>query len=100
MAYVLRVLPSKITMKVLLTRKFAEVIDDVDLKGHGVGDVLDLSEKEAQLLVAESWAMPDRRHQEVRDHERRRRDDELSHDDRFNSMGSYARTSDTPDRHR
>lgn len=88
-------------MKVLLTRKYAEVIDDVDLKGHGVGDVLDLSEKEAHLLVAESWAMPDRRHhREARDHDGRRREDELLHDDGFNPMRSHVRTSDTPDRHR
>lgn len=86
-------------MRVLLTRKYAEVIDDVDLKGHGVGDVLDLSDKEAQLLVAESWAMPDRRRQE-RDEEGRRREDELMRDDNFNPSSRPARTPDIPDQHR
>ena len=62
-------------MRVFLTRKHADIIDDVDLKGHYVGDVLDLSEAEARLLVAEEWAKPDRRLEPSSGHERRRHDD-------------------------
>jgi hypothetical protein len=43
-------------MRVRLKRKFADRIDDVDLKGRSVGDILDLSERDAMLLVAEGWA--------------------------------------------
>ena len=43
-------------MKVRLIRKFAERIDGVSLEGVRVGDVLDLDEREARLLIAEDWA--------------------------------------------
>ena len=49
------------TMRVRLTRKFADEIDGIDLKGHEVGDVLDLPEPQAHLILAEEWAMPERR---------------------------------------
>ena len=45
-------------MRIRLTRKLAECLDGVDLSRHCVGDVLDLSDREAGLLVAERWAMP------------------------------------------
>jgi hypothetical protein len=48
-------------MRVWLTRKLAESIDDVNLSGRQVGDVLDLSGRDASLLLAEQWALPDRR---------------------------------------
>ena len=48
-------------MKVVLTRKLAESMDGVNVAGQQVGDVLDLTEAEARLLVAERWATPDRR---------------------------------------
>jgi hypothetical protein len=48
-------------MRVWLTRKYAERIDDVDLSGRKVGDVLDLPPRDAALLMAEQWALPDRR---------------------------------------
>jgi hypothetical protein len=48
-------------MKVWLTRKYAERIDGVDLSGRHVGDRIDLPQIEAELLVAEQWALPDRR---------------------------------------
>lgn len=48
-------------MRVVLTKKLADRIDDVDLTGHTKGDVLDLPPAEARLLIAEEWAMPDRR---------------------------------------
>jgi hypothetical protein len=48
-------------MRVRLRRKFADKIDGVDLVGHSPGDLLDLSESEARLLIAEEWACPERR---------------------------------------
>jgi len=48
-------------MKVWLTRKYAERIDGVDLSGRHVGDRIDLPQIEAELLVAEQWALLDRR---------------------------------------
>jgi hypothetical protein len=44
-------------MKVRLTKKLAECIDDVPLSDHRVGDVLDLPAPEARLLLAEGWAV-------------------------------------------
>jgi len=44
-------------MRVRLTRKLAEVIDGIDLRDHAVGDILELSEPEARLLLAEEWAV-------------------------------------------
>jgi hypothetical protein len=48
-------------MKVRLTRKLAECLDGVDVSDRQVGDVLDLPRREAELLVAERWAVPERR---------------------------------------
>jgi hypothetical protein len=48
-------------MKVRLTRKLAECLDGVDVSDRQVGDVLDLTRREAELLVAEQWAVPERR---------------------------------------
>jgi hypothetical protein len=48
-------------MRLLLTRKFADEIDGVDLKTHQVGDVIDLPLPEGRLLIAEEWAIPERR---------------------------------------
>jgi hypothetical protein len=50
-------------MRVFLTRKLAEEIDGISLKGRQVGDVLDLPPNEAHLLLVEEWAMPERRAQ-------------------------------------
>lgn len=48
-------------MKVRLTRKFAAMIDGVDLSNHDVGDVIDLPQRKADLLIAEGWAVEERR---------------------------------------
>jgi hypothetical protein len=48
-------------MKVRLTRKLADVIDGIDVSAYQVGDVLDLPIPEATLLVAEQWAIAERR---------------------------------------
>ena len=48
-------------MRVRLVRKFAEAIDGVDLRGHDVDEVFDVSAGDARLLMAEEWAIAERR---------------------------------------
>jgi hypothetical protein len=43
-------------MVVRLTRKLAEMIDDVDLSEYRVGQRIDLQYRAAMLLIAEGWA--------------------------------------------
>jgi hypothetical protein len=43
-------------MKVRLTRKLAPRMDGVDLNDADVGDVLNLTDAEARILIAEGWA--------------------------------------------
>jgi hypothetical protein len=45
-------------MKVRLTKRFAEFIDGIDLSRAAAGEVLDLSSREAALLILEGWAAP------------------------------------------
>ena len=44
---------------VRLIRKFADMIDGVDLVHAAVGDRLDLSPRDAHVLIAEGWAEPE-----------------------------------------
>jgi len=48
-------------MRVRLTRKLADCLDGIDVSDRHVGDVLDLSPPDARLLLAEQWAIPERR---------------------------------------
>lgn len=48
-------------MKVVLLQKLADRMDGVDVRAYRVGDVLDLTPPEAHLLIAERWAIADRR---------------------------------------
>jgi hypothetical protein len=43
-------------MKIRLTRKFADLINGIDLSKAHAGETLDLSPREAQMLMAEGWA--------------------------------------------
>ena len=43
-------------IRVRLTRKLAERLNDIDLSGRTVGDVLELSDRHAMILLAEGWA--------------------------------------------
>jgi hypothetical protein len=43
-------------MCVRLTRKYADLIDGVDLSAAHVGDRIDLSRHDAEVLIAEGWA--------------------------------------------
>jgi hypothetical protein len=45
-------------MRVRLTRRLAIIIDGVDLSGHGVGDVFEVTRHDGKLLIAEEWAVP------------------------------------------
>jgi hypothetical protein len=67
-------------MKVRLTKKYAERLDDIDLSGRNVGDWLDLPQIEARLLVAEEWAMPERRAHHDATSFRRRANDYVQED--------------------
>ena len=42
----------------MLTRKYAQAIDGIDLSGSEVGARLPLDRHEAQMLIAEGWAEP------------------------------------------
>jgi hypothetical protein len=48
-------------MKVRLVKKLATMMDGVDVSNHDVGDVMDLPERKGRLLVAEGWAVEERR---------------------------------------
>lgn len=45
--------------RVILTRKFANFINGVDLRSVKPGDSLSLSASDARILIAEGWATPD-----------------------------------------
>jgi hypothetical protein len=45
-------------MQIRLTRKLADSIDGIDLSRRCVGDLIDLPEHHADLLIAEGWASP------------------------------------------
>ena len=48
-------------MRVRLVRKLADAIDGVDLRGHQIDEVFDVSTRDARLLMAEEWAIAERR---------------------------------------
>ena len=43
-------------MLVRLAKKLAEMIDGIDLSHCAEGDVIELAERDARLLIAEGWA--------------------------------------------
>ena len=54
-----RNLAAVLTERVLvrLTRKYAEMIDGVNLEHFSVGDRLELTPRDANILIAEGWAV-------------------------------------------
>lgn len=48
-------------MRIRLTRKLAREIDGVDLSHIDVGEVVNLPARKARLLMAEGWAIAERR---------------------------------------
>ena len=63
-------------MKVRLTRKLAPFVDGIDLSSHEVGDVFDLPPEQARLVIAENWAIAERRMSHNSSSEHRRRVDD------------------------
>jgi hypothetical protein len=45
-------------MRLRLNRKLSHFIDGVDLSAYSAGDVIELSEHDAALVMAEGWAVP------------------------------------------
>jgi hypothetical protein len=45
-------------VRLRITRKFANVIDGIDLSHVEAGDDIRLSRRNASLLIAEGWAVP------------------------------------------
>jgi hypothetical protein len=45
-------------MQIRLTRKLANAIDGIDVSRRHVGDLINLPEHDAAMLIAEGWASP------------------------------------------
>ena len=45
--------------RIRLTRKLAERIDGIDLSHRRTGEIMDVSSRDARLLMAEGWASAD-----------------------------------------
>jgi len=45
-------------VKVILTRKLARVLNGIDLTACNEGDVMEIGNQNARLLIAEGWAVP------------------------------------------
>jgi hypothetical protein len=45
-------------VKVILTRKLARVLNGIDLTACNEGDVMEMGNQDARLLIAEGWAVP------------------------------------------
>ncbi len=52
-----RTVERAVSMRVRLIRKLADQLDGVDVSGHSEGDVLELTRRDAELLIAERWAV-------------------------------------------
>ena len=46
------------SMLVRLTKKLASVMNGVDVSSVNVGDILELPESAARMMIAEGWAVP------------------------------------------
>ena len=63
-------------MKVRLTKKLAKQLDGIDVSARQEGDLLDLSPREATVLIEEGWAMLERRERSEPPHGRGGRADD------------------------
>ena len=90
---------------VRLTHKYADVIDDVDLRHYRVGETLELRAHDASLLIAEGWAerIAERRSRHPRakrhtaaDSDNASRRTELPDRDRVDSKAGLARATKPP----
>src|SRR4051812_40718957 len=48
-----------LSRRVRLIRKVGDYLNGIDLSAHAVGDVLDMPPLDAELLIAEGWAIPE-----------------------------------------
>ena len=48
----------KFVIRIRLTRKLAAVVNGVDLSSRKVGDIIELSDALARMMIAERWAEP------------------------------------------
>ena len=48
----------KFVARIRLTRKLAAVVNGVDLSSRKVGDIIELSDSLARMMIAERWAEP------------------------------------------
>ena len=46
------------SIRVRLTRKFAQILNGIDLSRTKAGEEIELTRREADLLIAEGWASP------------------------------------------
>lgn len=44
-------------MRIRLTRKLADCLNGIDLSPYRVGDILTVPRRDAELLIAEGWAL-------------------------------------------
>ena len=47
-----------VVARIRLTRKLAAVVNGVDLSSRKVGDIIELSDSLARMMIAERWAEP------------------------------------------
>ena len=45
-------------LRVELVRKLADYLDGIDVSNHRQGDIIELPRHDAQMLIAEGWAIP------------------------------------------
>ena len=45
-------------MRIRLTKKFANVLNGVDLTHASVGRLMTVSDRDGEMLIAEGWAIP------------------------------------------
>ena len=45
-------------MRIRLTKKFANVLNGVDLTQASVGRLMTVSDRDGEMLIAEGWAVP------------------------------------------
>jgi|SRR5947208_10805951 hypothetical protein len=85
-------------MRVRLVRKLADLLDGIDVSAYRSGDVVDLSRRDAELLIAEQWAVPVsvpvlRR---MADHYQRRAEDRIKEELPDSSETTSQATGDPP----
>ena len=47
---------ARVSVRIKLTRKLSNALNDLDLRPYSVGDVIDLAAPSGEMLVAEGWA--------------------------------------------